>query len=121
MPFIILTVLISIGVAFFAIQNAVSVPLNFFIWSGTASLVLVILGSFLCGVLVATMYLLVVKTRHYLQTKKLQEEIATLQKEKHVLDERVKMLMHTQMLHDEAAKTAAEKPSADGAEATAGK
>ncbi len=121
MPYIILTVIISIGVAFFAIQNAVSVPLNFFVWNGVASLVLVILGSFLCGVLVATLYLLVVKTRHYLQDKKLREEIETLQKDKKVLEERIRMLMHTQMLHEEATKTSAEKSSADGAEATAGK
>ena len=51
MPFIILTAVISIGVAIFAIQNAMSVPVNFFIWHGDASLVLVILGSFLAGIL----------------------------------------------------------------------
>ena len=78
MPFIILTAVISIGVAIFAIQNAMSVHVNFFIWHGDASLVLVILGSFLAGILVATFYLLMVKARHFLATKKLEDEIYNL-------------------------------------------
>ena len=82
MPFIILTAVISIGVAIFAIQNAMSVPVNFFIWHGDASLVLVILGSFLAGILVATFYLLMVKARHFLATKKLEDEIYNLKRDK---------------------------------------
>lgn len=120
MPFIILTVLISIGVAIFAIQNAISVPVNFFVWHGDSSLVLVILGSFLAGVLVATFYLLMVKARHYLADKKLHEEIDQLKKDKKVLEERINMLMHTQMLHDQAAKANATKATEQKTEANVG-
>lgn len=120
MPFIILTAIISIGVAIFAIQNAMSVPVNFFVWHGDASLVLVILGSFLAGVLVATFYLLMVKARHFLATKKLEDEIYDLKRDKKTLEERVNMLMHTQMMHDQAMKQSAEKTAENKSEATAG-
>ena len=120
MPFIILTAIISIGVAIFAIQNAMSVPVNFFIWHGDASLVLVILCSFLAGILVATFYLLMVKARHFLATKKLEDEIYDLKRDKKTLEERVNMLMHTQMMHDQAAKQQAEKANAENTGATAG-
>lgn len=120
MPFIILTAIISIGVAIFAIQNAMSVPVNFFVWHGDASLVLVILGSFLAGVLVATFYLLMVKARHFLATKKLEDEIYNLKRDKKTLEERVNMLMHTQMMHDHATKQAADKTAETKSETTAG-
>ena len=120
MPFIILTAVISIGVAIFAIQNAMSVPVNFFIWHGDASLVLVILGSFLAGILVATFYLLMVKARHFLATKKLEDEIYNLKRDKKTLEERVNMLMHTQMMHDQAEKQQAGKANAENTEATVG-
>ena len=120
MPFIILTAIISIGVAIFAIQNAMSVPVNFFVWHGDASLVLVILGSFLAGILVATFYLLMVKARHFLATKKLEDEIYALKRDKKTLEERVNMLMHTQMMHDQAAKHTADKANAEKTEATVG-
>lgn len=108
MPYLLFTVCVSIIVALFAVQNATSVALNFFVWSFESSLVMVILGSFLLGILVAGCYLLMVKARNYMQEKKLNEEIAKLQKENKVLEERVAMLMHNQKLHSEDAKTAAE-------------
>ena len=100
MPFLILTIVISIGVALFAIQNAVGVSLNFFIFSFDTSLVMVILGSFLMGVLVATCYMLKQKAKHYLQDKKLHEQIAALEREKKALEEKNKMLMYNQQFHD---------------------
>ncbi len=100
MPFLILTIIISIGVALFAIQNAVGVSLNFFIFSFNTSLVMVILGSFLMGLLVATCYMLKQKATHYLQGKKLHEQITTLENEIKKLEEQNKMLMHNQQFHD---------------------
>ena len=100
MPFLILTIIISIGVALFAIQNAVAVTLNFFIFTFDTSLVMVILGSFLMGVLVATCYMLKQKAQHYLQDKKLHEQIANLEKNVQNLEEKNKMLMHNQQFHD---------------------
>ena len=101
MPLLILVILLSIIVAIFAVQNAVAVSLNFIFWSFTSSLVLVILGAFLIGVLVATWFLLAMKAKHYLQDKKMQEEIIKLQTENKRLEERIAMLQHTQQLHDE--------------------
>ena len=103
MPLLILVILLSIIVAIFAVQNAVAVSLNFIFWSFSSSLVLVILGSFLIGVLVATCFLLAMKAKRYLQDKKTQEEITRLQTENKRLEERIAMLQHTQQLHDEPA------------------
>lgn len=102
MPLLIIVILVSIVVALFAVQNAVAVPLNFVFWSFSSSLVIVVLGAFLLGVLVATCFLLAMKARHYLQDKKLKEEIFNLQSENKRLEERIAMLQHTQKLHSEA-------------------
>ena len=101
MPLLILVILLSIIVAIFAVQNAVAVSLNFIFWSFTSSLVLVILGAFLIGVLVATCFLLAMKAKHYLQDKKMQEEMTKLQAENKRLEERIAILQHTQQLHDQ--------------------
>lgn len=116
MPMLILVILVSIIVALFAVQNAVAVSLNFIFWSFTSSLVLVILGSFLMGVLVATCFLLAMKARHYLQDKKLQEQIAALQSEKKRLEERINMLQHTQNLQKDANAAEAQAKAKAGAE-----
>ena len=109
MPFLILVIIICMIVALFAVQNAVAVSLNFVFWSFSASLVLVILGAFLMGVLVATCFLLTMKAKHYLKDKKMREEMQQLQAENKRLQERVAMLQHTQLLHNEAAQTEAAK------------
>ena len=80
MPFLILVIIICMIVALFAVQNAVAVSLNFVFWSFSASLVLVILGAFLMGVLVATCFLLTMKAKHYLKDKKMREEMQQLLK-----------------------------------------
>lgn len=109
MPFLILVIIICMIVALFAVQNAVAVSLNFVFWSFSASLVLVILGAFLMGVLVATCFLLTMKAKHYLKDKKMREEMQLLQAENKRLQERVAMLQHTQLLHNEAAQAEASR------------
>lgn len=109
MPFLILVIIICMIVALFAVQNAVAVSLNFVFWSLSASLVLVILGAFLMGVLVATCFLLTMKAKHYLKDKKMREEMQQLQAENKRLQERVAMLQHTQLLHNEAAQAEASR------------
>ena len=47
-------------------------------------------------------------------------EIYNLKRDKKSLEERVNMLMHTQMMHEQAAKNNAQKASAENTEATAG-
>lgn len=119
MPFLILVILLSIVVALFAVQNAVAVSLNFIFWSFEASLVLVILGSFLFGLLVATCFMLAMKAKHYLQDRKMREEITQLQSDKVRLEEQIAMLQHTQMLHDGAAGRKAEQADSVKESATA--
>lgn len=109
MSFLILVIIICMIVALFAVQNAVAVSLNFVFWSFSASLVLVILGAFLMGVLVATCFLLTMKAKHYLKDKKMREEMQQLQAENKRLQERVAMLQHTQLLHNEAAQAEASR------------
>lgn len=109
MPFLILVIIICMIVALFAVQNAVAVSLNFVFWSFSASLVLVILGAFLMGVLVATCFMLTMKAKHYLKDKKMREEMQQLEAENKRLQERVAMLQHTQLLHNEAAQADAVK------------
>ena len=124
MPFLILVIIICMIVALFAVQNAVAVSLNFVFWSFSASLVLVILGAFLMGVLVATCFLLTMKAKHYLKDKKMSEEMQQLQAENKRLQERVAMLQHTQLLHNEAAQAEAAatqaEPAADKSAAESG-
>ncbi len=97
MPYLLVTVVISIIVALFAVQNAINVDMHFFLWDFSTSLVMVILGSFFMGILVGCFYLLMVKARHYMKNKKIREEMEGLQAEKKALEEKVTMLMHTQM------------------------
>lgn len=104
MPLLIFVIILSIIVALFAVQNAVTVSLNFIFWSFSSSLVLVIMGSFLMGVLVATCFLLAMKAKHYLRDKKMQEELQKLETENKRLAERISMLQHTQQLHDQPVK-----------------
>lgn len=109
MPFLILVIIICMIVALFAVQNAVAVSLNFVFWSFSASLVLVILGAFLMGVLVATCFMLTMKAKHYLKDKKMREEMQQLEAENKRLQERVAMLQHIQLLHNEAAQAEASR------------
>ena len=109
MPFLILVIIICMIVALFAVQNAVAVSMNCVFWSFSASLVLVILGAFLMGVLVATCFLLTMKAKHYLKDKKMREEMQQLEAENKRLRERIAMLQHTQLLHNEAAQAEASR------------
>ena len=104
MPYLFFTLFISVIVAVFAVQNAVSVSLNFAVWTMQTNLV--ILGSALLGALATLFFTLMMKAKHYLQDKKTREEMAALQKDNAKLREEVAMLMHTQKLHKEAAAKA---------------
>ncbi len=99
MPYLFFTLFISVIVAVFAVQNSVSVSLNFVVWTMQTSLVIVILGSALLGALAALFFTLMMKAKHYLQDKKTREEMTALKKDNDKLREEVQMLMHTQKLH----------------------
>lgn len=51
MPYLLLTLIVSAVVAMFAVQNALVVPVSFFVWTFQGSLVLVIIGAVAVGAL----------------------------------------------------------------------
>lgn len=79
MPYLFFTLFISVIVAVFAVQNAVSVSLNFAVWTMQTNLVIVILGS-ACWCFGNLVFTLMMKAKHYLQDKKTREEMAALQR-----------------------------------------
>ena len=102
MIYLILMLIVSLGVALFAVQNAMMVEVSFMAWKFSTSLVMVIFGSLFAGMLIALFWMLKMKAQHYLQDKKLREQVGALENEKAKLNEEIKMLMHTQRQRVEA-------------------
>lgn len=102
MIYLILMLIVSLGVALFAVQNAMTVDVSFMAWKFTTSLVLVIFCSLFAGMLIALFWMLKMKAQHYLQDKKLKAQVGVLEEEKAKLNEEIKMLMHTQRQRVEA-------------------
>lgn len=100
MPSLVVAVILSLILACFAIQNANGVEVDFLFLTFEVPLVIVVLLSFLCGVLVATIFLLRNKYRNYQERKKMNQEIIDLENENSKLQEKIKMLMYNQRLHD---------------------
>ncbi len=96
MLYLILSGLVCIAVALFAIQNAMAVEVTFLAWTFTTSLVLVIFSCFLAGVVLAGLWVLKIKAAHYLQNRKAKDYIKTLEGEKKDLQEKLDMQMHAQ-------------------------
>ena len=63
MIYLILMGLLSIGIALFAVQNSMAVEINFMFWTFTTSLVLVILGCFVSGIILGGLWILKIKTK----------------------------------------------------------
>lgn len=103
MILLVVTIIVSILVALFAMQNAMVVELNFIFWEFTASLVVVIVSAFALGIIVAMCFMLYMKAKHYIKDRKMQEDMRALQAENAKLTERINMLQHSQMAHDNAA------------------
>ncbi len=111
MPYLLFTLIISIVVAVFAVQNAADVTVGFLMWTVQTSLVVVILGAALLGAVAMGFFTLMLKAKHYLYDKSLKFEIDQLKKENAKLKEEKQMLMHSQRnkdLEDPAEETGAE-------------
>ena len=78
---IILMGIISLAVAIFAIQNAVSVEISFLFWHFTMSLALIILGCLILGFIIASLWTLKAKTSHFMKERKYKEQIRQLEEE----------------------------------------
>ena len=92
MPYLLFTLIISIIVAVFAVQNAADVTVGFLMWTVQTSLVVVILGAALLGALAMGFFTLMLKANN----KSLKFEIDQLKKENAKLKEEKEMLMHSQ-------------------------
>ena len=95
MPYLLFTLIISIIVAVFAVQNAADVTVGFLMWTVQTSLVVVILGAALLGALAMGFFTLMLKAKHYLYNKSLKLKL-TAEKENAKLKEEKEMLMHSQ-------------------------
>lgn len=102
MIYLILMLIVSLGVALFAVQNAMMVDVSFMAWKFSTSLVLVIFCSLFAGMLIALFWMLKMKAQHYLQNKKLKEQMDALEENNAKLNEEIKILMHTQRQRIEA-------------------
>ena len=74
MPYLLFTLIISIIVAVFAVQNAADVTVGFLMWTVQTSLVVVILGAALLGALAMGFFTLMLKAKHYLYNKSLKKK-----------------------------------------------
>lgn len=110
MLYLVLSGIVFITVALFAIQNAMTVEVTFLAWTFTTSLVLVIFSCFFAGILIACIWGLKVKAAHYLKDRKTREQIRTLEKEKAAIQEKLEMQMHTERQKAAASSTEFKKP-----------
>ncbi len=108
MIYLILMGLLSIGVALFAVQNSMAVEISFMFWTFTTSLVLVILGCFVAGILLGGLWILKIKTTNYLKRRKNKEHIETLEGKVKELEEKLGMQRHV-----EQQKVAGRDPDAE--------
>ena len=92
MPFIIITMLICLIVAVFALQNAVVVPVKFVFFQQEASLVIVILASAFLGLLVGISFTMCLKLKYFWEGRKKNETIKSLTDEKALLEKKIEEL-----------------------------
>ena len=97
MPYLLFTLIISIIVAVFAVQNAADVTVGFLMWTVSDQ---PCCGNFgrlaLLGRAGQGFFTLMLKAKHYLYNKSLKFEIDQLKKENAKLKEEKEMLMHSQ-------------------------
>ena len=91
MIYLILSGLVCIFVALFAIQNAMTVEVTFLAWTFTTSLVMVIFCCFLAGVLVTSLWVLKIKASHYIKDRQRKATIKDLETAKAEVEEKLEM------------------------------
>jgi len=96
MIYLILSGLVCIFVALFAIQNAMTVEVTFLAWTFTTSLVMVIFCCFLAGVLVTSLWVLKIKASHYIKDRQRKATIKDLETAKAEVEEKLEMQMHAE-------------------------
>ena len=75
MFYMIIMGILSLCVAIFAVQNAVSVEVSFLFWHFSMSLALIIIGSLLIGLVLSGLIALKVKAGHFMKERRLKGQI----------------------------------------------
>lgn len=81
MFYMIIMGILSLCVAIFAVQNAVSVEVSFLFWHFSMSLALIIIGSLLIGLVLSGLIALKVKAGHFMKERRLKGQIKALEEE----------------------------------------
>lgn len=90
---IIIFLLFALVISVFAVQNPISVNLKFFTWSFSGiSLVAIILGSFVSGVLLTFLLNVFKNFKSKMQIKELINKVQVLAEEKQRLEKQIKTL-----------------------------
>lgn len=82
MVYMIVMGIISLVIAIFVLQNAALVEVSFLFWHFSMNLALVILGCFLLGFVVASLWTLKMKAGHFMKDRKLKGQIRELEEKK---------------------------------------
>lgn len=113
MLYFILVAIFSVAVALFAIQNATVVTLSFFIWEFKQSLVITIMLSFILGLLVASLFMLAMKTRNFLKNREVQDQMLALQQKNTLLIKKLAAYEAKEQAAQQGDKTAAAEGQRD--------
>ena len=100
MPFIILSMVLVIIVALFALQNAAVVPVTFLFYQHEASLVIVILGSTFLGIVLSASVSMYIRFKNFWQTRGQSDSVKDLQDENFLLKRKVEAL-EAQLLEEQ--------------------
>jgi len=76
---LIFTLIIAILAVFFAVQNSVSVPVQFLLWKYESPLAVLLMLSVLLGVLISTLFSLPALTRSKLEIRNQRKKMAELE------------------------------------------
>jgi uncharacterized integral membrane protein len=92
MLYMVVMAVVAILVAVFALQNTMVVELSFLTWTFTTNLVVVIVGSAIAGMIIASLWGLKLKAQHMWRNMKKNSEISGLEDERALLRKKVQEL-----------------------------
>lgn len=92
MLYMVVMAVVALLVAIFALQNTMVVELSFLTWTFTTNLVVVIVGSAIAGMVIASLWGLKLKAQHMWHNMKKNNEISGLEEDRAVLRKKIQEL-----------------------------
>lgn len=92
MLYMVVMAVVALLVAIFALQNTMVVELSFLTWTFTTNLVVVIVGSAIAGMVIASLWGLKIKAQHMWHNLKKNNEISGLEEDRAVLRKKIQEL-----------------------------